>query len=127
MALTFPYPFPKEVAPVSPREVFDFGRKIWRQLQKVRSGQFSYSTTVTAGTVKVVTFTDVSVGGTDTGVDNTIAGMQVVVTPPSNIPSGLQLDYAFAPAAGKLTMQLRNGTAGDLAVAGTWSYWGFAF
>jgi len=123
MPLTFPAPFPGENKP-DPIELFRFGRATWRQLQKFRAGQFTYADTIPAATVRTVTFTDISVGGPDSGVDNLLPGMWISVTPPATIPAGLQLDYAFVPSAGTLVMQLRNATAGDLSVSGTWSYAG---
>lgn len=126
MPLVFPTPFPSDNAK-DPAEAYRFGRAIWQRMQKFRAGQFTLSQLVAAGTVVRATLVDVSVGGTDTGVDNTLAGMYVTVTPPAAIPSGVQVDYAFVAAAGNLTVQLRNGTAGDLTATGTWSYLGYTF
>lgn len=126
MPLIFPQPFPNENAR-DPIETWRAARAWWQRAQKFRAGQFPWSGTVPAATVRDVTFTDVSAGGTDPGVDNLIAGMWITITPPSSISPSLQVDYAYAPAAGTLTMQLRNGSAGDIAVAGTWSYLGYTF
>lgn len=126
MPLVWPYPFPNENAR-NPVETFRLARRMWERAQKFRAGQFTWAGTVLAGTVQRVTLTDVSVGGTDTGVDNTVVGMYVSVTPPSSISQSLQLDYAFCSAPGTLTFQLRNGTVGDIAVSGTWSYLGYTF
>lgn len=124
MALVFPAPFPNENAP-NARELFTFGRSNWRQAQKFRAGQFAYADTIPAATIRQVTFTDVSVGGSDTGVDNLVAGMWVSITPPITIAPALQLDYGYSPAAGTLVMQLRNATGSPIAVSGAWSYVGF--
>ncbi len=121
-----PYPFPNENAR-NPVETFRMARQMWLRAQKFRAGQFTYSDTIPAGVVRGVTFTDVSVGGLDTGVDNTIAGMAVYVTPPKTIDPRLQLEYAYVSAPGTLTMQIRNDTAVDIAVSGTWSYLGYTF
>jgi hypothetical protein len=126
MPLVFPTPFPNENAQ-DPVEAYRFGRAIWLRMQKFRAGQFTLSQLVTAGTTVRATLIDVSVGGSDTGIDNTVAGMYVTVTPPAAIPAGVQVDYAFVAAAGNLTLQLRNGTGGDLTAAGTWSYLGYTY
>jgi hypothetical protein len=126
MPLIFPAPFPNENRP-DKLEVFRFGRANWEQAQKFRCGQFAYADTIPAATVRTVTFTDVSAGGTDTGVDNLKAGMWVNVTPPASIPPGLQVDYGYSPAPATLVIQLRNETAAPISVSGTWSYAGFTF
>lgn len=126
MPLVFPTPFPNDNAK-DPAEAYRFGRAIWQRMQKFRAGQFTWSQLVAAGTVGRVTFTDVSVGGADVGFDNTVVGMYVTVTPPVGIPAGVQVDYAFVATAGTLTMQVRNGTVGDLTATGTWSYLGYTF
>lgn len=100
---------------------------MWQRAQKWVAGKFAYTDTIPALTVRDVTFTDVSIGGTDTGFDNLIANMWANVTPPASINPLLQVDYAYSPAAGTLTMQLRNDTAAPIAVAGTWSYVGYTF
>lgn len=122
MPLVFPAPFPNENAK-DPIEAYRFGRAFWQRAQKFRAGQFAWSSTIPANTVRDVTFADPA----DPGVDNLVAGMLVVITPPLSINPLLQVDYAFAPAAGQLTMQVRNGTAASIAVAGTWSYLGYTF
>lgn len=124
MPLIFPAPFPGENNP-NAIEIFRFARNNWRQLQKFRAGQFTYATTVPAGAIRVVTFTDVTVGGSDTGFDNLLPGMWLSVTPPAGISPGLQVDYGYCPGGGQFTMQLRNGTGADIPISGTWSYAGF--
>lgn len=126
MPLLLPYPFPGENAK-NPIELMRFARNAWRRLQKLRAGQFALTATVLAGTVGRAVLTDVSVGGTDTGIDNTVVGMWVSVTPPVSVPTGIQVDYAFCDTPGTLTVQVRNGTAGDLVVSGTWSYVGYTY
>ena len=126
MPLIWPYPFPNENAR-DPVETFRTARRMWERAQKFRAGQFSYSDTIPAATIRTVTFTDVSVGGTDTGIDNTKAGMYVTVTPPAGIDPNIQVDYAYCSAPGTLTVQVRNSTAGPIAVSGTWSYVGYTF
>lgn len=126
MPLIWPYPFPNENSR-NPVETFRTARRMWERAQKFRAGQFSWTQLIAAGTLGRVTFTDVTAGGSDVGFDNLVAGMYVTVTPPASIPSGIQVDYAFSPAAGSLTMQVRNTTLGDLTVSGTWSYMGYAF
>lgn len=124
MPLIFPAPFPGENKP-NPIEIFRFARNNWRQAQKFRGGQFSYSDTVPGATVRDITFVDVTVGGADKGFDNLAPGMWVDVSPPASISPALQVDYGYSPAAGTLVLQLRNATGAPIAVAGTWSYVGF--
>ncbi len=126
MPLIWPYPFPNENAR-DPVETFRTARRMWERAQKFRAGQFSWTQLIAAATVGRVTFTDVTAGGSDTGFDNTVAGMYVTVSPPPSIPSGIQVDYAFVASPGTLTMQVRNTTGGDLTVSGTWSYLGYTF
>lgn len=102
-------------------------RLMWLRAQKFRAGRFVLAGSVAAGTTQRFTLTDASAGGTDTGVDNTVAGMFVAITPPASIPAQLKLDYSFVAAPGTLTVQLRNDTGGDLSVSGTWSYFGYTF
>jgi hypothetical protein len=90
-------------------------------LQQFRAGSFSYSTTVPANDIRRITYVD----PTDPKVDNLVVGMAVYVSPPPSINSLLQVDYAFVPATGQLTIQLRNATAAPIAVAGLWSYLAF--
>ena len=126
MPLVWPYPFPNENAR-DPVETFRLARNMWLRAQKFRAGQFSWTQLITAMTTARVTFTDVSVGGTDTGFDNLAAGMFVEVSPPATLPAGIAIDCALVAATGTLTMQIRNGTAGDITVSGTWSYFGYAY
>ncbi len=126
MPLIWPYPFPNENSR-NPVETFRTARRMWERAQKFRAGQVSWSSTIPAGTIRTVTFTDVSVGGADTGTDNTVAGMHVTVTPPASINPLLQVDYAYVSAPGTLTIQVRNDTAGDIAVSGVWSYVGYTY
>lgn len=122
----WPYPFPNENAK-DPVEVWRTARRMWERAQKFRGGQFQWSGAIPAATVRTITLTDVSAGGTDVGIDNTIAGMFVTVSPPSGIDPLLQVDYAYVSAPGTLTFQVRNDTAAPLAAAGTWSYIGYTF
>ena len=124
MPLLFPAPFPNENAP-DPRELFRFARSNWRQWQKFRGGQFTYADTIPANTIRAVTFTDTTVGGSDTGFDNLQPGMWATVTPPAGTNPGIQVDYGYSPGAGQLTVQLRNTTAGPIAVSGTCAYAGY--
>lgn len=126
MPLVFPTPFPNETAK-DPIETWRAARAWWQRGQKFRAGQFTWAATVPASSVLRQTFVDVSVGGADTGVDNTVPGMWVSITPPVSIDQGVQVDYAFVATAGQLTLQLRNTTVGDIAVSGTWSYLGYTF
>jgi len=100
---------------------------MWERAQKFRGGQFSWTQLIAAGTSGRVTFTDVSVGGSDLGVDNTIPGMYVTMSPPAAIPAAILVDYAFVSSPGTLTMQVRNTSGVDVTVSGTWSYIGYVF
>lgn len=128
MPLVYPFPFPSETAR-DPVEMFRYARNVFGRDQKWRAGQFTFpgGTSVAATTITQVTLTDTSVGGTSTGIDNTVPGMWVSVSPPATVDANLQVGYAFAPAAGKLTVQLINNTAAPIAVSGTWAYVGYTF
>lgn len=130
MPLIFPAPFPKQVQPVDPKEVGSFGLKTWQRLQKFRAGQFVWpasASPIPGATVRTVTFTDVSVAGTDTGVDNLVVGMWVTLAPPTGINPALEVDYGYCTAPGVLVAQVRNPTAGSIALAGIWTYVGYTF
>lgn len=128
MPLVYPFPFPSEVSK-DPVEMFRYARQVFGRDQKWRAGQFTWpgGTSVGANTILSTTLTDVSAGGSSTGLDNTIVGMWVSVSPPSTVDNNLQVGWATCPGAGQLKIQLINTTAAPIAVSGTWTYVGYTY
>ncbi len=89
-------------------------------VQPLRVGQFSWSSTIPAATVRIATFTSPA----DPGIENLLLGMAVAITPPASLDPLLQVD-AYVPADGQLVLRVRNATAAPIAVAGLWSYLGY--
>lgn len=112
--------------PTLPRDVADFVAE-WAPALREFASRFVFDTftwdppNVPASTVSDVTLTSTSYPE----LVGLRPGMAIIITPPSDLDSGLQVDTAWCATADQLTIRLRNGTGGGIDQGeGDWSFMG---